>query len=211
MRLQFGSYLFDAATREMTREGQGVDLSPKAFDLLGALLQNRPRVLTKAELRDLLWPRTFVTETSLPRLVAEIRKQLGDRPGRPRFVRTAHRIGYAFCGEAKEVLSAGRAAPCWLLWRAREVGLVEGENLLGRGPGCLVRIPSSRVSRRHARILVTGGRATLEDLGSKNGTYHRGRRLDRPASLADGDEIGVGPELLLFCSTRMDSTKTEAE
>ena len=82
----------------------------------------------------------------------------------------------------------------------------EGETVLGRGAEAGVRIDLGRVSRRHARIVVDGARAVLEDLGSKNGTFLRGERLLAPAELADGDEIAVGTALLLFRAADGDAT-----
>ena len=90
------------------------------------------------------------------------------------------------------------AHTCGLCWGEQEIPLSEGENFIGRTPDAVVRISSSRVSRRHARIVVTGGRAVLEDLGSKNGTYLRGRRIHGPAELSDGDEICFGRDVVLF-------------
>ena len=63
-----------------------------------------------------------------------------------------------------------------------EILLAEGENLLGRGLDATARIESATVSRRHARDRPRRGRATIEDLGSKNGTYLNGRRLSGPAT-----------------------------
>ena len=60
---------------------------------------------------------------------------------------------------------------------------------------------SSDVSRRHARVLVSEGRALLEDLGSTHGTYLGGRRIDAPVELKHGDCIRVGPAELVFCVT----------
>ena len=60
------------------------------------------------------------------------------------------------------------------------IPLSDGEHVLGRGPDSLVRIGSTKASRDHARIVVEEGRAVLEDLGSKNGTYLDGRRLEQP-------------------------------
>jgi pSer/pThr/pTyr-binding forkhead associated (FHA) protein len=51
---------------------------------------------------------------------------------------------------------------------------------------------SAGVSRRHARITISAGRATIEDLGSKNGTFVGNQRVDSPRSIVDGDTIGVG-------------------
>jgi hypothetical protein len=76
--------------------------------------------------------------------------------------------------------------------RRPRISLHDGENLLGRVDEGRVWIESPTVSRRHARILVEGGRAILEDLASKNGTFLRGERIASPAPLADGDEIRLG-------------------
>ena len=75
--------------------------------------------------------------------------------------------------------------------------MLDGENVLGRDPDVAVRIDAPGVSRHHARILAQGGRFTLEDLGSKNGTYCA-KRLSSPAELADGDELRLGQTLVVF-------------
>ena len=102
MTLRFGSFVFNLDTRQLTREGRDIHLSPKAFDLLGTLVMDRPKVLSKEVLQQRLWPETFVAEANLSNLVAEIREALGDRARSPVFVRTAHGFGYAFCGEAMD-------------------------------------------------------------------------------------------------------------
>jgi pSer/pThr/pTyr-binding forkhead associated (FHA) protein len=81
----------------------------------------------------------------------------------------------------------------------REIPLFEGENLLGRVPEGVVRLVSEKASRRHARIVVEGDSAVLEDLGSKNGTSLNGRRVEGSARLTDADRIVVGREVLVFC------------
>jgi DNA-binding winged helix-turn-helix (wHTH) protein len=205
MRIQFEAFTFDDGAHELRCAGEPVAISPKAFALLGLLLGCRPRVMNHGELRDRLWPDSHVARTSLARLVTEIRHALGDEAGTPRFVRNVHGLGYAFCAEAHGERSAiaptessGAAFPCGLLWGAHEIGLREGENRIGRTPDCAVRIDSPQVSRHHARILVHEGRATVEDLGSKNGTFVDGARLDAPRRLEDGDNVCVGPALLIF-------------
>jgi Nif-specific regulatory protein len=70
--------------------------------------------------------------------------------------------------------------------------------VLGRADDALVVIASTRVSRYHVRILVSGIQATLEDLGSKNGTFVGGRRIETPTELTEGDEIQVGQVRFLF-------------
>jgi non-specific serine/threonine protein kinase len=95
-RWTFGDFVLDLDTRELAREGTPVSLSPKAFQLLGILVESYPRALSKNELQDRLWPGTFVVEKNLTNLVGEIREALGDDPVHSRFVRTVHRFGYAF-------------------------------------------------------------------------------------------------------------------
>lgn len=200
MRLRFGECVFDSASRELSRGRVRRELSPKAFQLLELLLEHRPRVLTKQELHDRLWPDTFVSDSSLPRLVAEVRAAIGDPAKAPELVRTVHRFGYAFSGSvvAEESLATSEGAPCRLVWGDRQIALLPGENGLGRAAEARVRIDHARVSRHHARIVVADGRAVLEDLGSRNGTFLRGERVLAPAELADGDEICIGPVVLMF-------------
>lgn len=149
-------------------------LSPKAFELLRVLVENRPRALAKNELHGHLWPATFVSEVNLATLIAEIRDALGDDARKPRFIRTAHRFGYAFCASVSETPPETRtdvAAFCWLIKDRRRVPLRPGENILGREPDEGIQLDSPTVSRRHARIVIGAGSATLEDLDSKNGTF----------------------------------------
>jgi DNA-binding winged helix-turn-helix (wHTH) protein len=202
MRFAFGSFIFDSETHEVTRSGARVDIDTKALQLLHALLESRPRALSQEQLRDLLWPKTFVGYTSLARVVSELRRALGDDYRKPRYVRTVHGFGYAFCGDATilepPAPAAGGAFPCALLWGQRYIGLVAGENRIGRGADCAVRIDAAHVSRHHARIVVSARQARLEDLGSKNGTHLGGRRLAAPTLLADGDQIVIGRAVLIF-------------
>lgn len=204
MPLRFADFVFDGSRRQLLRQGRAVHLSPKAFDLLGALLAQRPRAVSRDELLNALWPDTFVGRTSVAQLVNEVRKALGDDPQQPRFVRTVHRFGYAWIGEpgdgdAGETKDgAGEEPPCRLVWGTAEIPLRQGENLLGRAPDAVVRIASAKVSRRHARITVAGDRAHLEDLGSRNGTFVGRHRIAAPVALADGDEILIGPAVLVF-------------
>lgn len=201
MGVRFAEFVFDSGARELRGRGGPCRLSPKAFECLGVLLEGRPRAASRAELQDRLWPKTFVAETSLRRVIAEVRAALGDDERRPRFIRTVRGFGYAFCGAAEEEGSGRRAegaAACRLEWGKREIPLREGENLLGRTDDAVAWLDSPRVSRRHARIIVSGGKATIEDLGSKNGTSVSGRRIDGPTPLEGGDQIELGPVLMTF-------------
>jgi pSer/pThr/pTyr-binding forkhead associated (FHA) protein len=83
-------------------------------------------------------------------------------------------------------------------WGIDEVPLLPGENVIGRASDALISVASLKVSRRHARIVVEGGRAVIEDLGSRNGTYVDERRIEGPVELRGGEHITVGPVLLIF-------------
>lgn len=196
MRIQFGACTFDSERRELQESGRPARLSPKAFELLAALVEGRPRALSKNELLGRLWPDDFASESNLAGLVVEIRRTIGDDAREPRYLRTVHGYGYAFSAGAAR--KAQENAVCRLLWGAREIPLAEGENTLGRDPRSLVVLEGTAVSRHHARIVIAGSRAALEDLGSKNGTWLRGRRVATSETLADGDEIRIGSVALTF-------------
>jgi DNA-binding winged helix-turn-helix (wHTH) protein len=200
--VRFGPFSLDAATRQLLRDGREVSLSPKAFQLLLLLVANRERALSKQELHGNLWPSTFVVETNLASLIAEIRRALDDDARKPQFVRTIHRFGYRFVGQVDEppmtAVQTTSAAKYWLVWDLRHVPLAEGSNVIGRGSDASVWIDATGVSRHHARILIDDGDATLEDLGSKNGTYVAGERVTNPRRLRDGDQIRLGSVVVTF-------------
>src|SRR5688572_11924906 len=139
MKIQFGDFTLDGATRQLTRGGIEIHVSPKAFELLTILVTERPRAVSKADLQERLWPGTFVEEANLSNLIGELRAAIGDRSRTPVFIRTVHRFGYAFCGSATPADPEHAATPavrasCWLTWGARRIPLVEGENIVGRDP-----------------------------------------------------------------------------
>ena len=211
MRVGFGDYVVDTDRRELTLAGAGVPLQPKAFRLLEVLVERWPRAVSQAELRELLWPDVKAGGTRVARLVNEVRKALGDDRKPHRLIRTVHRFGYAFCGSALEQLSVtGVSGPprCSVQWGLQQIPLGPGENVIGRAADALVNVASLKVSRRHARIVVEGGRAVLEDLGSRNGTWLDERRIEGPVELRGGEHIVVGPALLIFRNAGTDEAES---
>jgi hypothetical protein len=170
--------------------------------LLRLLLENRPRALSKAELHERLWPATFVSDATLTSLVAEVRAALGEKARRGRFVRTMHRFGYAFGGTVTELARPAQVhdarARCWIVWEWGQVALTEGTHLLGRAADVAVWLESPTVSRHHARIRCHGNDVSIEDLGSKNGTFVHGTRLATSVPLVDGDEVRLGSVTVRF-------------
>jgi DNA-binding winged helix-turn-helix (wHTH) protein len=214
LRVRFGEFVFDPDSRQLFRDGEEIRLQPKTFELLALLVRSRPKALSKQHIRAQLWPDTVVGEASLTVAVAELRAALGDEAKEPRFVRTVYAFGYAFAGEA-EVEKAGNPAAAVaprVLWEKRIIPLVEGENVLGRDEGVTVRIDAPGVSRRHAQIRVSGAEATIEDLGSKNGTYvgDAPSPIAAPTTLPDDCRFRLGRVLLVFRSSpEAGSTMTE--
>lgn len=198
MKVSFDGRVFDSDTRRVLRDGRTIPLSPKAFALLELLIQARPNAVSKEDIRAKIWPSTFVSEANLANLALELRTALGDDARNSRILRTVPRFGYAFCAE-DAVPPAGKRSPpssaepaYRLIWGRREIALNPGVNLIGRDQAAVVWIDDESVSRRHARIVVGDDGAALEDLGSKNGTYRKGRRVEGAVRLDDKDELRVG-------------------
>jgi DNA-binding winged helix-turn-helix (wHTH) protein len=184
MALRFGAFTFDSQARELRRDGNVVPLSPKAFRLLELLVDARPRPVPREQLYRELWPDVIVEPGNLHGLVAEIRGAARERE----IIRTVHRIGYAFVADAA-VDDGPRYS---ILLGDEEIPLRGGENGIGRDPRDTVVIHASEVSRHHARLTVAGGVVTLEDLGSKNGTFLGTRRVTAPVEVHAGDDILIG-------------------
>jgi hypothetical protein len=195
--MMFADCILDVAARQLSRQGKIVPLEPKVYELLEVLITRRPAVVTNNELDELLWPQVYVARTSLMRLVSKLRAALGDKPHSSRIIRTAYKTGYAFCADVTGVPFAVPFAPIELVWkRRRPLPLTEGVHLAGRDETCALVIDASTVSRSHARITVVSGRATIEDLGSTNGTHVNGVRISEPTRLDLGDELSLGSEVL---------------
>ena len=202
MRIHCGDYVIDFGTREVLRGAERVPVSPKAFALLELLTGRRPNAVSKDEIHRALWPDSFVADGNLANLVTELRDALADDARTPRIIRTVQRFGYAFSADAEPDAGSVRRAESdvvfKLLWADREISLQDGENILGREREAVAWIDVHSVSRRHARIVVSGDRATLEDLGSKNGTFLQGQAVEAPSVLKDGDQVRIGTVEMIF-------------
>jgi DNA-binding winged helix-turn-helix (wHTH) protein len=200
--MRFTDCIFDPEARLLFRGGNEVHLSRKAFDLLQLLVECRPRAVPKTELLDRVWPGIFVSDASLAKVVNEIRQAVGDDAHEPRIIRTFHGHGYAFVAdvlaEPPKKQEARKRTACWLESDDRDLALGEGELIVGRDPSLELWLDSPRVSRRHARLSVAGTSVTIEDLGSKNGTYVGDRRITSPTVLLPGDEVRFGPFKFVF-------------
>jgi DNA-binding winged helix-turn-helix (wHTH) protein len=212
MVVQFGAFALDVARRYVSCGDRIIHVTPKAFDLLQVLIDQAPRVVEKRELHERLWPGTFVSDATLVGLVKELRRVLDDHDPKAPIIRTAHRVGYAFCPEVvRDAPVRPAGASHWLVLHGRRAALQQGENVIGRNPASDVYIDAPGVSRSHACIVVAGNDARLTDLGSKNGTRVNNRAVVGEVPLRDGDRIGLGAADGVYRSSAIGiSTETHA-
>jgi DNA-binding winged helix-turn-helix (wHTH) protein/Tol biopolymer transport system component len=114
--LEFGPFRVDPEQRVLLRDNEPIDLSPKAFDLLMALLERSGHVVLKDDLMKQLWPDTFVEESNLGQHVFQLRKALGDRAQGSSYIVTVPGRGYRFAqgvrilpGEGEDILVASHS------------------------------------------------------------------------------------------------------
>ena len=197
--VSFGPFSLDTERRQLLdAAGLPVHLSPKAYELLCVLIDARPRAMGKRELHDRLWTSTFVSDATLASLAAELRKALGQRGRAATFIRTVHGFGYAFSAEVHRSAPVLEPIRHWLLCNGREHPLAPGEHIVGRHHTAGITLNAPSVSRRHAKLQITADGTTIEDLGSKNGTFLHGKALTSLTPLADGDRIRIGVFELIF-------------
>jgi len=87
-----------------------------------------------------------------------------------------------------------------LRFQLQEIDLPQGDTVIGRSATCQVTIEDPLVSREHARIRILGERATIEDLGSRNGIQVGGSPLRKVHVLGDGDRVRIGTQEMVFCA-----------
>ena len=217
MAYRFGRFRYDPVRQGLSKDGFEIPLRHKTGELLLFFLNNPGRLLTREEIVGEVWPGLAVSDASLHFQVGDLRKALG--ASGEAFIQTIYSEGYRWEAAVRPVADrpVRPAGPDFsrprsrfrLVLEEREVQLLEGEHILGRDPDGALWIDDSSVSRRHARILIRGGKATLEDLGSKNGTYVRGKRIGKKVVLADGDVILIGPETMVFRAVSPPTTVSE--
>ena len=209
-RFAFEGFVLDCSAGELRRAETAIDLRPKVYELLEFLVRHAGQLVSKEELLDAVWDDTNVSDGTLNRTVAELRHMLQDDPREPRLVETVARRGYRFIAPVTESSTPpSELSEFALIFPDRVVPLRRGATTLGRTPECDVQIIAPSVSRRHARILVTSEGATIEDLGSTNGTFVGDDRVSSVTSVDDGADIRLGKERLRLISDRAIRARTE--
>jgi DNA-binding winged helix-turn-helix (wHTH) protein len=209
---RFGEFELDVAAFALRREGIAVRLEKIPMEVLVLLVEHAGSLVARDSIHAALWGADVFLDrdAAINTAMRKIRKALGDDVDRPRWVETVVGKGYRFVGLiVPETMDPQRqVAPYRLTRGTHAFALQHGENLIGRDPDVHVFLDHPSVSRRHARISITGGRVMLEDLNSRNGTSVDGRSITSPTDVHDGTIIGVGPITLTFVSlARVASTR----
>ncbi len=82
--------------------------------------------------------------------------------------------------------------------QAKTVELGTAEIVIGRLPECDIQLPSNMVSRKHARVFLDGDHYAIEDLGSGNGTFLNGQKIEGKQPLKANDRLKFGPILVRY-------------
>jgi len=99
---QFDNVIVETEEFRVLKDGEPVTLEPKAFAVLIFLIENRGRLISKEEMLDAAWKDSFVTPNALTRVVAQLRRALGDASQNSRYIETVPTRGYRFIADVVE-------------------------------------------------------------------------------------------------------------
>jgi DNA-binding winged helix-turn-helix (wHTH) protein/TolB-like protein/Flp pilus assembly protein TadD len=99
---EFGEFQLDVRERALSRNGETVQLTPKAFDTLVILVENAGSLVEKDEMMRAVWPDSFVEEIGVARNISVLRKALGEDAGEHQFIETVPKRGYRFTAQVRE-------------------------------------------------------------------------------------------------------------
>jgi DNA-binding winged helix-turn-helix (wHTH) protein/TolB-like protein len=108
---EFGPFRVDPAERIISRDGNAISMTGKAFDALLFLIQRSGHLIEKGELIHAVWPDSFVEEGNLKVVIWALRKSLDDDVGEPKYIQTVAKHGYRFVGEVRSVTKAEAELP----------------------------------------------------------------------------------------------------
>ncbi|HEX2270034.1 MAG TPA: transcriptional regulator, partial [Pyrinomonadaceae bacterium] len=100
---QFGPFCLDPVKRRLLRDGEVVRLTPKAFETLLALVEQRGKTIEKDELLKKVWAGVAVEENNLNQSITALRKSLGDSRQESQYIATIPGVGYRFVADVKEI------------------------------------------------------------------------------------------------------------
>lgn len=127
--IRFGPFQIDPRTWTLARDGQALDLSPRLVEILGHLATRDGAIVTKDELLERFWPGVNISDNTLTRAIADIRKTLGESASAPTYVQTLARRGYRFVGSSAPEAPQAPQAPEEDPFHAWEQGRLALESL----------------------------------------------------------------------------------
>src|SRR6185369_16640238 len=127
-KYQFDEFQLDIPKRRLLREGEIVELKPKAFDLLRVLVENSGKLLSKDDLFQMVWGNQFVEESNLTVNMSQIRKALGEKASQPRFITTVSGQGYRFVGDVRQLREETNDEPEEYVIESQTIARVTVEN-----------------------------------------------------------------------------------
>ena len=192
---EFGSFRLDPVERMLLSEGQVVALSPKALDLLIALVSKAGRVVDKDELMREVWPDTFVEENNLTVNISALRKALGRASSDQRYIQTVPRRGYRFVASVRQTAESAPLAP-----RGTEAAEADSDVLVGREPEVRILEKFLREAVDGAgRMIFITGEPGIGKTALSNAFLRRVRSAFPSATLCRGrclEQYGAGEPYL---------------
>jgi DNA-binding winged helix-turn-helix (wHTH) protein len=206
----FGEFTLDVPAEQLRGPGGSIRISPRLFRLLLYLVENKGRMVPKEEILEHVWSQVHVSEGSLARAVASLRHLLGDPVDGARLLETVHWRGYRFIADVESRSRKLRQPTVFaLVCGGRSYKLHSGKNVIGRDADCEIFLPFPSISRFHAKITVSGNHASIEDMGSTNGTFIDDQRLDGRVELSRSLTIRLGREAMQFLAANESTEECE--
>jgi len=151
LQARFGAYRLDEAEALLERDGAALELTPRAFQVLCALLRRPGQLVTKDALLDAVWGHRHVNEAALKNIVSQLRQALGDDAKDARFIQTAARRGYRFIAPVVDAAVAAATPP---VTPAATPALAPDRLLVGRDAALASLQSALAASRRGERRFV---------------------------------------------------------
>src|SRR5688572_173710 len=184
---EFGRFRLKTAERILLREGELVPLTPKVFDILITLVENRGQVVAKDDLMKRVWPSTYVEEGNLTQNISLLRKALGESPGGVQFIETVPRRGYRFVGDINEAWDgAPLKVPTDPPPQAAETDTVSHQNSSGSTPVVSIPAGTSRFPwlKHSPRLALVAGVVVVAIVGLVYFTSGKAENGDAIQSIA---------------------------
>lgn len=212
MVLRFGAVEFDVDAMLLRRDGAPVPVEPQVFDVLAALIRNRDRVVTKAELLRTVWGERFVSDSALTSRIKSARKAVGDNGRDQRLIRTIHGRGFRFVGDVSEgaALETRRETDDRVRLAADRLSLGRGIAVrivgpVGSGKTELLERLAAEAGAAGALVGRAHGAAVLRAFGPVVQAFDEW--LQRRPELLDGLPAGCRDELRAVLAGRAPSTR----